>query len=228
MVSNQDGRIFYGVASATPQGDMALQKSIADDKAIVELARVLTTYLDVVSLDYLSTEKAGDSGAREESVARQIEETAVKQVQEAVNQQIDTAISRQFKDTVSKKFKDDVAHQIKDNSVRNIRVAVGSQIDFLRQIEDAIAKELKEAVSHQLRNTGKVNAAGAKILNTWRDPKTNTYWSNAVLDLSAVKNTMADIADLNANLKQYFDNNADFVFDRAIREKNSTSYFSFK
>lgn len=227
-VSSREGRVFYGVSSAGSLGDMALQKSIADDKAIAEVSRVLASYLDVMAVDYLSSERTGDSGGREESVSRQIEEAAVRQVNEAVSRQIDDAIARQFKDPVSKKFKDDVAHQIKEGSVRYIRGEVGSQIEFLRQIEDAIARQLKEAVSHQLKSTNKVNATAAKIINTWRDPKTNSYWSQAELDLKTIKSTMSGIGELNVDLKQYFEANADFVFDRAIREKNSPSFFSFK
>jgi len=228
MISSREGRFFYGVNAAGPLGDMALQKSIADDKAIAEVARVLATYLDVMAVDYLSSERTGDSGGREESVSRQIEEAAVKQVNEAVSHQIDDAITRQFKDPVSKKFKDDIAHQIKEGSVRYIRGEVGSQIDFLRQIEDAIARQLREAVSYQLKSTNKVNAAAAKIINSWRDPKTNIYWSQAELDLKTIKVTMTGIGELNSDLKQYFETNADFVFDRAIREKNSPSFFLFK
>ena len=33
ILSEKDGRLFHGVGSASPMGDMALQKSVADDRA---------------------------------------------------------------------------------------------------------------------------------------------------------------------------------------------------
>lgn len=84
ILNDKDGRLFHGVGSASPMGDMALQKSVADDRARAEVARVLSSYMDVVSSDYLSSAKsvssaktdasAKDGGASvtEEAVSRQI------------------------------------------------------------------------------------------------------------------------------------------------------------
>lgn len=78
ILNDKDGRLFHGVGSASPMGDMALQKSAADDRARAEVARVLSSYMDVVSSDYLSSAKSGPSAnaggasVAEESVSRQI------------------------------------------------------------------------------------------------------------------------------------------------------------
>lgn len=72
VLNSKDGRLFHGVGSASPMGDMALQKSVADDRARAEVARVLSSYLDVVSNDYMSSAKSGDTGVSEEAVSRQI------------------------------------------------------------------------------------------------------------------------------------------------------------
>ena len=72
ILNNKDGRLFHGVGSASPMGDMALQQSVADDRARAEIARILTSYMDVVSSDYLASAKSGDSNVNEESVSRQI------------------------------------------------------------------------------------------------------------------------------------------------------------
>jgi hypothetical protein len=72
ILNSKDGRLFHGVGSASPMGDMALQKSVADDRARAEVARVLSSYLDVVSSDYMSSAKSGDTGVSEEAVNRQI------------------------------------------------------------------------------------------------------------------------------------------------------------
>jgi hypothetical protein len=71
-VNNQSGRLFHGVGSATPMGDSALQRATADDRARAELARIFSTFVDVVSQDYSAAAKAGDGTVNEQAVSRQI------------------------------------------------------------------------------------------------------------------------------------------------------------
>ena len=72
ILNDKDGRLFHGVGSASPMGDMALQKSVADDRARAEIAKVLSSYMDVVSSDYMASARAGGENVNEESVSRQI------------------------------------------------------------------------------------------------------------------------------------------------------------
>lgn len=72
VLNNKDGRLFHGVGSASPMGDLSLQESVADDRARAEVARILSSYLDVVSSDYMAAAKSGDNAVNEESVSRQI------------------------------------------------------------------------------------------------------------------------------------------------------------
>ena len=140
ILNDKDGRLFHGVGSASLMGDMALQKSVADDRARAEVARVLSSYLDVVSNDYLSSAKAGDVGITEESVSRQI------------------------------------------------------------------------------KNFSKVNLTGAKIIGSWRDPKTNIVYSVAELDMNHVKSTLAGVNDMNSDLKRYIETRGENIFDRLSKE----------
>lgn len=140
-VSTKDGRLFHGVGSASPMGDMALQKATADDRARAEVARILSSYMDVVSNDYMASAKSGDTGVTE------------------------------------------------------------------------------EAVSRQIKNTTRINMAGARIIGSWRDPKSNTIWSIAELDMKHVKSTMAGVSDMNPDLKRHIENSADNIFDRVAKEK---------
>jgi hypothetical protein len=71
-VSNQDGRLFHGVGSAGPMGEASLQRATADDRARAEVARIFSSYLDVVSNDYQSAAKSGTLSVSEEAVSRQI------------------------------------------------------------------------------------------------------------------------------------------------------------
>jgi len=71
-VANQDGRLFHGVGSAGPMGEASLQRATADDRARAEVARIFSSYLDVVSNDYQSAAKSGTMKVTEEAVSRQI------------------------------------------------------------------------------------------------------------------------------------------------------------
>lgn len=141
VINNKEGRLFHGVGSASPMGDMALQKSTADDRARAEVARILSSYLDVASNDYLAAAKSGNTAVNEESVSRQI------------------------------------------------------------------------------RSLSKVNLSGARIIRSWRDPKTNIIYSIAELDMNQVKGTLAGVQDMNVDLKRYLETNADNIFDRVAKEK---------
>lgn len=72
ILNNKNGRLFHGVGSASPMGDMELQRSTANDRARAEVARILSSYLDVVSSDYLASAKSGEQAVNEEAVSRQI------------------------------------------------------------------------------------------------------------------------------------------------------------
>jgi hypothetical protein len=226
--NTKDGNMFYGVSSANPQGDLALQKSIADDRANAEVVRILVTFLDVVTNDFLQSTRYSDSGGREEATYRRIEETAARQVNDSFTTQIDDAIARQFKGGVSKQFKEDVTRKIKDAASRDLKEEISYQIDILRHIEEVISRQLKEAVSFQMKNTAQAHLVNARIIGNWRDPRTNTIWSISELDLKNVKKSMVGVSDLNVELKQFFDLNAENIFDRIIRERNNINPFSLR
>jgi len=71
-VANDSGRLFHGVGSAGAVGDPSLQRSVADDRARAELARIFSNYLDVASADYQSAARSGKDTQADESVSRQI------------------------------------------------------------------------------------------------------------------------------------------------------------
>lgn len=73
ILKTRDGRLFHGVGSAPPLGDRSLQTSTADDRARAELARVLSSYMDVVSHDYTAASGSGEQAVTAASVSRQIE-----------------------------------------------------------------------------------------------------------------------------------------------------------
>ena len=72
ILKNRKGRLFHGVGSASPMGDRSLQTDTADNRARAALARILTSYMEVVSSDYTRAEGGGES-APEQSITRQID-----------------------------------------------------------------------------------------------------------------------------------------------------------
>lgn len=226
--STKDGRMFYGVSSASLQGDMALQKSIAEDRARAELAKVLTSYLEVISTDYVVLDRTRERGVGGDAHGRQIEESATLQVNDAIARQIDDAISRQFKEAVSPQFKDEVARQIKEESIHEIKDAIRTQIEFTYEMEEIILRQIKGSVSKQLINTTKYHLAGSKITASWRDVKTNTIWTIAELDMGYIKTRMAGVNDMNNSLRKYFDANTDVIFDRLVTEREQEFAFRYK
>jgi hypothetical protein len=53
-------------------GDESLQISTADNRARAEVARILSSYLDVVSNDYTAASGSGESAISQQAVSRQI------------------------------------------------------------------------------------------------------------------------------------------------------------
>jgi hypothetical protein len=71
-VANDGGRLFHGVGSVGAMGDTSLQRSVADDRARAELARIFSNYLDVAGNDYQAAAKSGSTTVADEAVSRQV------------------------------------------------------------------------------------------------------------------------------------------------------------
>jgi hypothetical protein len=72
ILNDKNGRLFHGVGSAPAMGDLSLQIATADDRARAEVARVLSSYLDVASSDYLANTQSGAGSETEQAVSRQV------------------------------------------------------------------------------------------------------------------------------------------------------------
>lgn len=68
-LNDRGGRLIHGVGEAPPMGDQSLQISTADDRARAEVARVLSSYMDVASSDYAAATNNADN---EQAITRQI------------------------------------------------------------------------------------------------------------------------------------------------------------
>jgi len=72
ILKNKKGRLFHGVGSAPPMGDTSLQTETADNRARAALARILSSYMEVVSSDYSHAE-SGEDAVPDQSITRQID-----------------------------------------------------------------------------------------------------------------------------------------------------------
>ncbi|MBD3609543.1 MAG: hypothetical protein HUJ30_03250 [Gammaproteobacteria bacterium] len=72
ILNNKGGRLFHGVGSSPQMGVQDLQRSTADNRARAELARILSSYMNVVSTDYMAASGTGKDIATEQSVTRDI------------------------------------------------------------------------------------------------------------------------------------------------------------
>jgi len=73
ILTSKEGRRFHGVGSAPALGDFSLQTSTADNRARQEITRILASYLEIVSRDFIATGDAAEVGFTEQTVARQMD-----------------------------------------------------------------------------------------------------------------------------------------------------------
>jgi hypothetical protein len=140
ILKNRDGRFFHGIGSAPMMGDESLQVATADNRARAEIARILTSYMDVVYNDYTATSASSDQPLTENEISRQIQ------------------------------------------------------------------------------NISKVNLSGAHIIGHWRDKRTGSIYALAELDMKHVKETVANVKDMNADVRQHILDNGETIFDRSTTE----------
>lgn len=74
ILKAKDGRVFLGVGSAPMLGDFSLQTATADQLARAEVSRVLWSFMEIVSRDYIASGEAEDAGFTEQNVARYMDQ----------------------------------------------------------------------------------------------------------------------------------------------------------
>lgn len=72
-LNDENGRYIHGLGSAPQMSDQSLQIATADDRARAEVARVLSSYMNVVSQDYTGAAGYGADQYGERAVSRQID-----------------------------------------------------------------------------------------------------------------------------------------------------------
>lgn len=72
-LDNHSGRLIHGIGSAPTMNDLSLQMSTADERARAEVARVLSSFMHVVSQDYAASAGLDAERQNDASVSREIE-----------------------------------------------------------------------------------------------------------------------------------------------------------
>jgi hypothetical protein len=73
ILKTKENRLFHGVGSAPMMGDFSLQTDVANHRAREEMARIVASYMEIVSRDYIATGQAKHSGFSEQDVMRYVE-----------------------------------------------------------------------------------------------------------------------------------------------------------
>ena len=71
-LNDRGGRLFHGVGQAPAMGDASLQIATADNRARAEIARVLSSYMDLAADDYANASVAGESRTSVQQTSSQI------------------------------------------------------------------------------------------------------------------------------------------------------------
>lgn len=71
-LNDKDGRLFHGVGQASAMGDASLQISSADNRARAEVARILSSFMDVVSNDFTTAAASQGRQVSQQNVSREI------------------------------------------------------------------------------------------------------------------------------------------------------------
>ena len=73
IVKSKQHRLFNGVGSASMMGDFSLQTSMANRRAREEMARIMTSFMEIVSREYIATGQSSHAGFNDQEVSKQIE-----------------------------------------------------------------------------------------------------------------------------------------------------------
>ncbi|HET7674657.1 MAG TPA: hypothetical protein VFL54_03950 [Gammaproteobacteria bacterium] len=72
-LNDRDGRLIHGIGSAPEMNDLSLQTSTADERARAEVARVLSSFMQVASQDYAASSGMDKDRQNDASVSREID-----------------------------------------------------------------------------------------------------------------------------------------------------------
>ena len=84
--------------------------------------------------------------------------------------------------------------------------------DFTKNTEE-------QHIERAIKSITTVNLSGVRPLDRYKDEETNTYYVLTKLSLEDMKNNMEKAKELNAQVREYVEKNADRLFERLEKEE---------
>ncbi len=150
-----DRRFFIGVGYSAPMGDMALQKSVADDMARAEVERILAFYQNALAQDCLAAERVRRPGVdgrdmKAEAISRLIVITAKASMANA-------RISGSWRDLESSNI-----WSIAELDMQHLKSAIDGASDIDSELKLYIASTIDEIFNRMVREKVSVNSVPVK------------------------------------------------------------------
>ena len=110
--------------------------------------------------------------------------------------------------TADQRARADIAKQL-DTYVANL------YRDYQTSTAAAMGRQEMESqhVEQSLKTFTQVSVKGAKVVDHWKDPETNTIYSLVRLDLDGVKATLEQMKEMDPDLRGFVHSNAEKAFD---------------
>ncbi|SES64088.1 LPP20 family lipoprotein [Thalassotalea agarivorans] len=82
-------------------------------------------------------------------------------------------------------------------------------------------EEFDMQVQQVIKSSTQIALNGSKIMGNWRDPETGILFSFAELDMSKLKEAVANADIMNKSFQKYFDDEFDANFDRFMKKEQN-------
>ncbi len=116
--------------------------------------------------------------------------------------------------TADQRARADIAKQL-DTYVANLYRDYQTSTAATMGQQEAQAQHVEQS----LKTFTQVSVKGAKVVDHWKDPETNTIYSLVRLDLDGVKATLEQMKEMDPSLRGFVQSNAEKAFDEIRREE---------
>lgn len=116
--------------------------------------------------------------------------------------------------TADQRARADIAKQL-DTYVANLYK------DYQTSTAASMGRQESEAqhVEQSLKTFTQVSVKGARVVDHWKDPETNTIYSLVRLDLEGMKATLEQMKEMDPDLRVFVRSNAEKTFDEIRQEE---------
>jgi len=116
--------------------------------------------------------------------------------------------------TADQRARADIAKQL-DTYVTNL--FRDYQVSTAASMGRAVMEE--QHVEESLKSFTQVSLRGARVIDHWKNPETNTVYSLAQLDIDGIKATLQQMKEMDPSLRDFVTSNAERAFDEIKKEE---------